>query len=65
MTSHIAWHILVLGTTLMAAAGVALLLLAPLVFESPPPGLTRARPLIWGLAVGALFLLLVEWLGIH
>ncbi|MEA2499051.1 MAG: hypothetical protein QOH26_1456 [Actinomycetota bacterium] len=65
MTSHIAWHILVLGTTLMAAAGAALLLLAPLLFEEPPPGLVRSRPLILGLVAVAVSLLLVEWLGIH
>jgi hypothetical protein len=63
--SHELWHVLVLGSTLFAAAGLAILVLAPLVFETPPPGMTRARPAIVGVIAAAAILLVVEWLGIH
>ncbi len=49
----------------MAAAGVAILLLAPLAFEEVPPGLRQARPLIVLLAAAAGILLAVEWLAVH
>ena len=65
MESHEVWHLIVLGSTLMGAAGLAILLLAPLVFEEPPPGLRRARPLIAGLVALAAILLAAEWLGVH
>jgi hypothetical protein len=63
--SHTTWHIVVLSSTLLAAAGLAIVALAPLVFDEPPPGLTKARPWILALIAGAAVLLLVEWLGIH
>jgi len=63
--THDLWHLLVLGSTLIGAAGLAILLLAPLVFEEPPPGLRQARPLIGGLIALAALLLAVEWLGVH
>ena len=65
MSGHEIWHVVVLASTLFAAAGLAIVLLAPLVFESPPPGLTRARPLVLGLVVAAALLLAAEWLGVH
>jgi hypothetical protein len=60
---HRIWHAGVLGITLVALAGVLLLLLAPLLPD--PPRLTRARPLVLGLAGVAAALLVVEWLVIH
>lgn len=65
MKSHDLWHIAVLGSTLMAAAGVALLALSPLIFEERPPGLARGGVLVIGLVALAAILLIVEWLGIH
>jgi hypothetical protein len=47
--------------TLMAGAAVALVLLGPLLFDSPPPGLTRARPALLALAAVSLLLLVLEW----
>jgi hypothetical protein len=63
--THDLWHIAVLGSTLMAAAGVALLALSPLIFEERPPGLAKGRALVIGLVILAAILLAVEWLGIH
>ena len=65
METHDLWHIAVLGSTLMAAAGAALVVLSPLLFEEPPPGLAKARVFVLGLAGLAAVLLTVEWLGIH
>lgn len=65
VTTHDLWHILVLGTTLMAAAGLAILLLAPLALDEPPAGLQRARPWILLLVAAAAALLALEWLGVH
>ena len=65
MSWHEAWHVLVLASVLIGAAALALLLLAPLVFESYPASLRRARPLLTGLAVLGLVLLLTEWLVVH
>jgi hypothetical protein len=65
LTGHNLWHLVVLGTTLMGAAGLAILVLSPLVFEEPPPGLRRARPLIGALIGLAAVLLGAEWLGVH
>jgi hypothetical protein len=62
---HVAWHVLVLSSTLLAAAGASVLALSPLLFEEPPPGLTKARPLVYGLISLAFLLLIVEWLVIH
>lgn len=65
MATHTAWHIFVLAATLMAAAGAAVVALSPLLFDEPPPGLTRARPLVFALIGLAIVLLAVEWLAIH
>jgi hypothetical protein len=62
---HDLWHLLVLGSTLMGAAGLAILVLAPFVFEEPPPGLERAKSLVGGLVLLAAVLLAAEWLGVH
>ncbi len=65
MTTHDLWHITVLGSTLFAAAGVAIVSLGPLLFETPPPGMVRARPIVLVLGAIAAVLLAVEWLGVH
>lgn len=65
MSLHELWHVTVLTSTLLAAAGLAIVLLAPLVFDPPPPGLLGARPLVLGLAVVAATLLVTEWTAIH
>ena len=62
---HQLWHITVLVVTLMAGAAVLVVTLAPLVFQSPPPGLRRARPAVAFLVAGAALLLVVEWLIVH
>ena len=65
MDWHEIWHIAVLGSTLFAAAGVVILGLSSLVFDEPPPGLTRARPAILALVAAAGALVGLEWLGVH
>jgi hypothetical protein len=50
---------------LFAAAGLSILWMAPLIWDEPPPGIARAKPLIVGLVVAAAILLAVEWLGVH
>lgn len=65
MDGHVLWHLLVLGTTLLAAAGGAIVLLAPLAFDQPPEGLQRAKPYIAVVVVAAVLLICLEWLAIH
>ena len=55
----------VLVTTLVALAGVAILSLAPLLFDAPPPGLAKARPFVLALTGAALALLVLEWFVVH
>ena len=62
---HEVWHVTVLATSLFGGAAVALVALAPLVFDAPPEGLVRARPYLLGLGLLAAILLAVEWLGVH
>ena len=59
------WDVAVLVTTLLALAGVAIVALAPFLFEAPPRGLVRARPIVFALVGLAGALLLVEWLVVH
>ena len=59
------WHVVVLASTLLGAAGGGLLVLSPLLFEETPAGLARARPLVVGLVVLAAIVLLLEWLAVH
>ena len=54
-------HVFLLVMTLMAGAAVALVVMGPLLFESPPPGLTRARPALLAFAAVSLLLLVLEW----
>ena len=65
MAVHTAWHILTLASTLVAAAGGVILVLAPLVFDEPPPGLIKARPAVVGAVIFAASLFFVEWIGVH
>ena len=62
---HQVWHIVVLAAALFGAAGGAILLLAPLVFDRPPPGLVRLRPLIVTLIGVAVLLVVAEWTIVH
>ena len=62
---HQVWHVSVLAVSLFGAAAVALVLLAPIVFDSPPEGFVRARPYLLALGGLAALLLAVEWLGVH
>jgi hypothetical protein len=63
--AHELWHVLVLASTLFGAAAAALLLLTPLVFEAPPPGLARARPFLVGAIALAVVVFSTEWLVVH
>ncbi|MQB00003.1 MAG: hypothetical protein GEU78_06870 [Actinobacteria bacterium] len=65
MQAHQLWHLVVLGVTLLAAAALAILVLAPLVFDGTPPDLARRRPLLLGLIALAALLLAAEWLFAH
>lgn len=65
MSLHEVWHVVVLAATLFAGAGVAIMLLAPLVFERAPEGVKKARPYVLVAAVAAGVLLLLEWQGVH
>ncbi|MBA2726110.1 MAG: hypothetical protein H0U53_08990 [Actinobacteria bacterium] len=65
MDGHVLWHLVVLGTTLLAAAGGAILFISPMVFEEAPRGLEQAKPYIWAVSGLAVVLLGLEWLTIH
>ena len=62
---HRLWHVLVLGVTLLAAAGVTLALLGPLLFEQLPARWPLLRASVLGVGLLAAALLLLEWRGIH
>ena len=62
---HQVWHVSVLAVSLFGAAAVAVVLLAPIVFDSPPEGLVRARGYLLALGGLAVLFLAVEWLGVH
>lgn len=65
MDLHDLWHVVLLGAALLAAGGISILLLAPLVFDSPPAGLIKARPLVLVVVGIAGLVLLSEWLLVH
>lgn len=65
MSGHELWHISVLATTLIAAASLGIVWLAPLIFETTPEGIRKARPVALTLGVIAIALLALEWLGVH
>jgi hypothetical protein len=60
---HQALHVAILATTLIGAAGLAMFLLWPVIFDAPVPGPTR-RILLALVGIG-LLLFLVEWLLVH
>ena len=62
---HEIWHVTVLASSLFGGAAVAVVALAPLVFDAPPEGFARARPYLLGLGGFAGLLLAAEWLGVH
>lgn len=62
---HEVWHVTVLAASLFGGAAVAVVALAPLVFDVPPEGLVRARPYLLGMGAFAGLLLVAEWLGVH
>ena len=63
MEGHELLHVAILASTIMGAAGLALLVLWPLLFEIRPSARTVAA-LIAGVAVAGV-LLLVEWRLVH
>jgi hypothetical protein len=65
VSGHELWHVVVLASTLFGGAGALILVVAPLVFDSPPEGLARARPLVLGLILLAVAVFLAEWLVVH
>ncbi len=65
MSAHELWHVFVLGSTLLAAAGGAILVLASLIFDATPPGLKTARPAVIALIAAAGAVVLVEWFVVH
>ncbi len=65
MSRHEIWHVLLLASTLFAAAGIALLTLFWFAFDEPPAPGTMVRPLVWGVVAVVAILLVVEWVGVH
>ena len=65
MEWHELWHVAVLASTLLGAAGALVLVLAPLLFEETPAGLARARPLVVALVGVAAVILVLEWVMVH
>jgi hypothetical protein len=65
VSTHELWHVLVLGSTLFGGAAALILVVASLVFDSPPEGLVRARPVVVGLILLAAGVLSAEWLVVH
>lgn len=59
------WHVFLLVMTLGAVASALILVLVPLAFEAPPPGLARARPWLVALIVATAVLYLLEWQVVH
>ena len=62
---HEVWHITILAATLFAAAGAVILVLAPLVFDSPPAGIARYRPALLVAIGAAIVLVILEWTVVH
>jgi hypothetical protein len=57
--------VVVLAAAVLGAGTALLLALSPLIFESPPPSLTRARRAVGVGIGGAILLVLAEWLVVH
>jgi hypothetical protein len=60
---HEALHVAILATTLIGAAGLAMFLMWPVIFDAPLPPATK-RVLLALVGLG-LLLFLVEWLLVH
>jgi hypothetical protein len=60
---HEALHIAILATTLVGGAGLAMVLVWPVIFDTPLPPTTR-RGLLALVGIG-LLLFLVEWQVVH
>jgi hypothetical protein len=60
---HKLLHIAILSSTILGAAGLALLVLWPMIFEGPLEGITRSILLASVLVAVVLFLL--EWRVVH
>jgi hypothetical protein len=65
VSAHELWHVFVLASTLLAAAGAAILVLASVIFDAQPPGLERARPAVMALIAAGVVIVLVEWFVVH
>jgi hypothetical protein len=61
---HALWHVFVLVSALLAAAGALILLLGPLFFP-PEPGLRRGRLAAWALVSFGALVVVVEWQVVH
>lgn len=63
---HALWHVFVLVSALLAAAGALILLLGPLVFAPPESGLRRGgRLAAWALVGFGALVVVVEWQLVH
>ncbi len=60
---HDVLHIAILASTVMGGAGLALLVLWPVIFEAAPSETTRA--ILLGTVATAGLLFLVEWRLVH
>jgi ABC-type branched-subunit amino acid transport system permease subunit len=65
VSGHEVWHVVVLASTLFGGAGALILVLGPLVFDSPAHRPPWARPLVVGLILLAVGVFLAEWLVVH
>jgi hypothetical protein len=62
---HALWHVLVLAAALLAAATALILLLGPVMFDTPPLSPGRPRLLAWAVVGSGILLVLVEWQVVH
>jgi hypothetical protein len=62
---HALWHVFVLASALLAAAGALILLLGPLFFAPPGSGFGRGRPVAWALVGLGALVVVVEWQLVH
>lgn len=62
---HELWHFFVLGLVLLGAAGIGIVAVAPLAFQSPPPALRRTGLALVIMAGLGGILILGEWLLVH
>jgi hypothetical protein len=65
VSGHEVWHVVVLASTLFGGAGALILVLGPLVFDSPAYPPARVRPFVVGLILLAVGVFLAEWLVVH